>query len=71
MNKVPDIISTKDLAYIADAVEWNYNAAKKSNAYELNVTDEKIAKEFEKIYKMHKKIAEELLKLLGGQNESQ
>jgi hypothetical protein len=69
MNKVPNIISTKDLAYISDAIEWNYNAAKKSKSYEQEVVDEDISKALKKIYKMHKKISKDLLKLLGGNDE--
>ena len=66
MEKVPNIISTKDLSYISDGVEWNYNAAKKACHYEKQVTDEEIANELNKLYNMHKKIAENLLKMIGG-----
>ena len=69
MDKVPNMISTKDLAYISDAVEWNYNAAKKAYLYEQEVIDKDISKALNKIYKMHKKISKELLKLLGGSND--
>ena len=69
MNTVPEMISTKDLAYISDAIEWNYNAAKKVHYFETIVGDVEIKKELKKIYKMHKKIAENMLKLLGGKNE--
>ena len=66
MEKVPNIISSKDLSYISDAVEWNYNAAKKSYHYKEQVMNEEIIYELNKLYKMHKKIAENLLKTLGG-----
>lgn len=68
MNEVPQMISTKDLSYISDAVEWNYNAAKKAHYYEMEVIDDDIKNELKKVFKMHKKIAESLLKLLGGKN---
>jgi len=67
MNKVPDIISTKDLSYISDAFEWNFTAAKKCIAYSNLVTDDKIAKALEKSYLLHKYTCEQLLKIIGGE----
>ena len=65
MNKVPDMISTKDLLYISDAFEWNLTAHKKASHYAEVVNDKEIKKELESVSNMHKKICEDLLKLLG------
>jgi len=66
MKNVPDMISTKDLLYISDAFEWNLTAHKKACHYAEVVLDKDIKKELESVSKMHKKICEDLLKLLGG-----
>lgn len=70
MNKVPNIISTKDLSYICDMFQWNFTAAKKSLHYSNEVNDEEIKNELENIYEMHKNICSNLIDLLneGGNN---
>jgi len=66
MNKVPDMISTKDLLSISDAFEWNLTAHKKANHYAEVTVDKEIKKEMENVSNMHLKVCEDLLKLLGG-----
>ena len=65
MNKVPDMISTKDLLYISDAFEWNLTACKKAQQYAECVIDKNISKELGNISNMHRKICDDLIKLLG------
>lgn len=65
MEKVPAIISTKDLSYICDMFNWNFTAAKKALCYSKEVSDMEISNELEKVYKMHKQIATELINILG------
>jgi len=69
MNKVPDMISTKDLSYIKDAFEWNFLTAKKCYNAFLCVENEEIKEELKKSYKMHKNICEDLIKLLEGNSK--
>ena len=64
MNKVPEMISTKDIAYIADIFEWNFIVCKKSHEFSEKVNDNDIKKELEKVSCMHKNICDDLLKIL-------
>lgn len=48
MNKVPKMISTKDLDYICDAINWSLTSAKKVNHYFEETEDEEIKDVFEK-----------------------
>lgn len=53
MNSVPQMISTKDFAYLSDMFEWNYTAFKQINHYVQEVQDEQIKELFERIRNMH------------------
>jgi hypothetical protein len=64
MKKVPDMISTKDLAYIKDIFNWNIIASKKIEVYLENTDDEEISKELNKLNKLHLKNCKELIKIL-------
>lgn len=41
-NKVPNILSSKDLDYLSDMFEWNYNAYKNVNNNINEAKDEEI-----------------------------
>ena len=64
MDKVPTMISTKDLDYIKDMLDWNLIAVKKINHYLQHVQDEDVKNLFEQIVTMHKKHFNGLLNLL-------
>ena len=49
-NKVPNIITGKDLDYLSDMFNWNYEAIKKMNVAVKEVTDEQIKTVLEKGY---------------------
>ena len=51
MKSVPNIISTKDLSYIEDMLNWNFTLIKKINNYIYLVKDEGVKKELEKAKK--------------------
>lgn len=53
MDTVPQIISTKDLAYLSDMFEWNYNAFKQINHFINEVSDEEIKELLERFRNMH------------------
>lgn len=42
MNTVPAMISTKDLAYLEDMLNWNLNLCKKANSFSEEVTDQNL-----------------------------
>ena len=64
MNKVPEMISTKDIAYIADIFEWNFIVCKKAHEFSKMVCDKEIKNELEKVSSLHKDICDNLLKIL-------
>lgn len=53
MDTVPQIISTKDLSYLSDMFNWNYNAFKEVNHFISEVQDEKIKNLLERVCNMH------------------
>lgn len=55
MNEVPNMISTKDLAYIEDMIKWNLIIGKKAKLYKDIASDGKIKTLLGDISKMHLK----------------
>ena len=51
MKSVPNIISTKDLSYLEDMLNWNFVLIKKINHYLNDIKDEDVVKSFDKAYK--------------------
>ena len=51
-NEVPNIITSKDLDYLSDIFNWNYEAIKKMNVAITQVTDEQIKNNLEKGYNL-------------------
>lgn len=70
-TEVPNIITGKDLDYLSDMFEWNYNALKKINVGIHNVEDEEIKITLEKGYNLFKNNLNVILSILneGGSNE--
>ena len=69
-NEVPNIITCKDLDYLKDMFNWNYEALKKSvNAYN-NVVDEELGKVIYKASELFDKNLNIILKTLevGGKD---
>ena len=53
-NEVPNIITCKDLDYLSDMFNWNYEALKKMNVAVNQVKDEEIKIILEKGYNLLK-----------------
>lgn len=64
MNKPPIIISTKDLSYICDIFNWNFNACKLINSFIENITNQEIKDHLNELYYTHKNICEEVIKMI-------
>ena len=64
MDKVPTMISTKDLAYLEDIFNWNFTASKKASNYSNEVTDEELKNTLVSVANMHKEICESILGIL-------
>ena len=67
MKNVPEMISTKDSAYIKDMFNWNFVAMKKFDDYIENIENEEIAKKLSSLADMHLKNCNTLIKLLEGE----
>lgn len=66
MKKIPEMISTKDLAYITDMFNWNMIVVNKLDFYLDNISDEELITKFQSIRDMHCKNANTLCNLLKG-----
>ncbi|MFI3307130.1 MAG: hypothetical protein R3Y21_05550 [Mycoplasmatota bacterium] len=66
----PDMLSTKDLSYLEDIFGWNHIARKQIISF-IDMTELKeVKKELEETLKMHTKICESIIEILGGFNEN-
>lgn len=70
-NEVPNIITGKDLDYLSDMFNWNYEALKKMNVAVNQVTDEQIKNTLQKGYNLFKNNLNITLSILneGGNDE--
>lgn len=70
-NEVPNIITGKDLDYLSDMFNWNYEALKKMYVATTQVQDEQIKIVVEKGYNLFKNNLNVILSILteGGFNE--
>lgn len=55
MDQVPTMISSKDLDYIKDMLNWNFIIIKKANHYLEHIQDEEVAALIGKVVEMHRK----------------
>lgn len=68
MKQPPNVISTKDLSYIEDMLNWNLALAKQARHYEKEVTDQEIKNCLNSVSQMHQKHYTQLLQLLQNNN---
>jgi len=70
-NEVPNIITGKDLDYLSDMFNWNYEALKKTNMGINNVEDEEIVITLKECYNLFNNNLNVILSILnrGGSNE--
>ncbi len=64
MEKIPNMISTKDLSYISDMFNWHLVAAKKYEYYLNQCEDQQCVKKLEELYDLHYSICNDLINLL-------
>lgn len=63
-EEVPTMISCKDLDYLSDIYDWNFNASKLANHFSNEVTDEEIKELLEKVASVHEEHAQAVLNIL-------
>lgn len=64
MKNVPKIISSKDLSYISDMLNWLHTISKKLNHYTDLIEDTKILKEIDNLNNILGNIYNDLLNIL-------
>ena len=64
-SEVPSIISGKDLDYLSDMFNWNFNAFKLINYFKEKVSDEEIKNLMERVCKTHKENLSVVLNILS------
>ena len=64
-NEVPSMISCKDLDYLSDMFNWNFNAFKLINDFKEKVSDEEIKDLIERVCKTHKENLSAVLNILS------
>lgn len=68
-TEVPNIISTKDLAYLSDMFEWNYGAFKNTYNSSTKVNDPELKEILEKGSKLFDENMNQIMQILGGNYE--
>ncbi len=71
MNTVPAMVSTKDLSYLEDMMNWNYTLSKIAYHYSEEVTEESLKNAFSSLAHTLHQHYQTLLDCLyvGGTNE--
>ena len=64
-SEVPSIISGKDLDYLSDMFNWNFNAFKHINDFKEKVSDEEIKDLIERVCETHKENLNAVLNILS------
>lgn len=67
MQEPPSYLTTKDLAYLKDAMSWELVAMKKCNKFAQEAQSEKIKNALHESGKMHQKHYQMLLQHLNNQ----
>ena len=72
-NEVPNIITGKDLDFLSDMFNWNYEGLKKTNMALNNIEDEEIKNVLQKGYDLFKNNLNVILSIIneGGTNNGQ
>lgn len=64
MEQVPNIISTKDLDYLADIFNWNFTASKECLHFSNETPNQELKDVFYDVYQIHKEICEDIVDIL-------
>lgn len=62
---VPAVISCKDLDYLSDIYNWNFNACKLARHFISEVQDNEISELLEKVASMHQEHAKAVINILN------
>ncbi len=65
MEEAPKMISTKDLAYLSDMANWNFNAAKMCYHFANEVEDQQLKDMLLRTMKMHENNFDKIITILS------
>ncbi|MBQ8193004.1 MAG: hypothetical protein IJZ46_02925 [Bacilli bacterium] len=68
-NVVPNIIASKDLDYLSDMFNWNYDAFKCTYNSLDKITDEEIRSMMNRVSDVFRNNMNSVLSILGGNHE--
>ncbi len=68
MNKVPNMISTKDLSYLCDMFNWNMIILNKLKCFSNDIIDENIKEKFTSLIDMHTSHANTIKEIIKEDN---
>lgn len=68
-NVVPDIITSKDMDYLSDMFNWNYDAFKCTYNSLDKITDEEIRSMMNRVSDVLRNNMNSVLSILGGNHE--
>jgi hypothetical protein len=71
MNEPPNVITTKDLAYLKDALSWELLAMKKCKQFAASATDPEIRQNIDSTGQMHQRHYQKLLQYLKSNPNQQ
>ncbi len=64
MKQPPDVVSSKDMYYIQDMLDWNLTSAKITRDFAGKVKDQEISRELGALYEMHKRHYDQFIAFL-------
>ncbi len=70
MSEPPQVITTKDLAYIKDALSWELDIIKKFNHFAREAQDQQVKALIERVCQIHQRHYHMLLKHLNPMNSA-
>jgi len=71
LNKIPNIISTKDLDYLKDIFEWNFNASKLAYHFSEQTINPIIKDMIMNVCRMHSEHCRKIKNLLSEEEYEQ
>ncbi len=71
MSQPPAVLSTKDDAYLTDALSWELLAAKKANSFASQCSDQQVKHQIEQLCQLHEQHYRTLLSHLSDNQQGQ
>lgn len=69
MSQPPAVLSTKDDAYLTDALSWELLAAKKAHSFASQCSDQQVKHQLEQLCQLHQQHYHTLLNHLSGNEQ--